>query len=230
MVSFKSKQIINECTLGEVLASRRNSYTISINQVERAIKISKDYLLWLEKGEYSLLPGEVYVKNFIKAYGSYLGLDIQELLELYKRERDVYSNTHYRRRHIIRRPIKFLTQLSFLSTPKIARNTIIAIAVFVFLLYLGIKVEAIMRPPELLVANPAQDILTDAKFLDVKGTTLPGSQVTINGEPVSVNEDGSFLEKINLSEGINEIRIHAKRDHSKENIVVRRVVVKEAEN
>ena len=105
----------------------------------------------------------------------------------------------------------------------------VSCVVFIAMLYLGFKVEAIIRPPELFVTTPASDILVDGKYIEVQGITEEESVVTINGQDVLVNTDGSFSERINLSNGINEIVVTARKNHSKENTILRKVVVREKE-
>ncbi len=58
---------------------------IDINEVERRTKIRAKYLRALENEEWDLLPGEVYVKSFLRTYGDFLGLDSRQLMDDYKR-------------------------------------------------------------------------------------------------------------------------------------------------
>lgn len=58
---------------------------IDINEVETRTKIRAKYLRAIENEEWSLLPGDVYVKSFLRTYGDYLGLDSRQLIDDYKR-------------------------------------------------------------------------------------------------------------------------------------------------
>jgi cytoskeletal protein RodZ len=58
---------------------------IDINEVERRTKIRAKYLRAMENEEWDLLPGEVYVKSFLRTYGDFLGLDSRQLMDEYKR-------------------------------------------------------------------------------------------------------------------------------------------------
>ncbi len=58
---------------------------IDINEVEMRTKIRAKYLRAIENEEWDLLPGDVYVKSFLRTYGDYLGLDSRELLDEYRR-------------------------------------------------------------------------------------------------------------------------------------------------
>jgi cytoskeleton protein RodZ len=71
--------------IGATLREARMSAKIDINEVERRTKIRAKYLRALENEEWNLLPGEVYVKSFLRTYGDYLGLDSRQLIDDYKR-------------------------------------------------------------------------------------------------------------------------------------------------
>jgi cytoskeleton protein RodZ len=57
---------------------------IDINEVEVRTKIRAKYLRAMENEEWDLLPGEVYVKSFLRTYGEYLGLDTRQLIDDFK--------------------------------------------------------------------------------------------------------------------------------------------------
>jgi cytoskeletal protein RodZ len=71
-------------SLGEKLKTTRESKKLSYDQVGRETNIAIRYLEALEAEEFSKFPGEPYVLGFIRNYGEYLGLDVQELLSLYR--------------------------------------------------------------------------------------------------------------------------------------------------
>ncbi|MEA2411651.1 MAG: cytoskeleton protein RodZ [Thermoleophilaceae bacterium] len=57
---------------------------IDIAEVESATKIRAKYLRALENEEFGLLPGNTFVKTFMRTYAEYLGLDAQLLIEEYR--------------------------------------------------------------------------------------------------------------------------------------------------
>jgi cytoskeleton protein RodZ len=59
---------------------------IDIADVEAATKIRAKYLRALENEEFGLLPGNTFVKTFLRTYAEHLGLDPQLLLEEYRAE------------------------------------------------------------------------------------------------------------------------------------------------
>jgi cytoskeleton protein RodZ len=71
--------------IGATLREARMRAKIDINEVETRTKIRAKYLRAIENEEWSLLPGDVYVKSFLRTYGDYLGLDSRQLIDDYKR-------------------------------------------------------------------------------------------------------------------------------------------------
>jgi cytoskeletal protein RodZ len=71
-------------SLGEKLRAAREEKGISFDQISRETNIASRYLEALEAENFSGFPGEPYILGFLRNYGDYLGLDVQELLSLYR--------------------------------------------------------------------------------------------------------------------------------------------------
>lgn len=71
-------------TVGEALRAEREKKGLSIQDIEKATSIRALYLNAIEDGNYSVAPGEVYVKGFIRNYANFLGLDPQQMIDLYR--------------------------------------------------------------------------------------------------------------------------------------------------
>src|ERR1700691_2306356 len=67
--------------IGATLREARMRAHIDITEVETRTKIRAKYLRAMENEEWDLLPGEVYVKSFLRTYGEYLGLDTRQLVD-----------------------------------------------------------------------------------------------------------------------------------------------------
>jgi cytoskeleton protein RodZ len=71
--------------IGARLREARMHLRIDINEVEVRTKIRAKYLRAMENEEWDLLPGDVYVRSFLRTYGDFLGLDSRELVDDYRR-------------------------------------------------------------------------------------------------------------------------------------------------
>ncbi len=72
-------------TLGELLRKERERKGLSLKDIENAVNIRVLYLNAIENGEYHIVPGEVYLKGFIRNYANYLGLNGAEIVDLYRK-------------------------------------------------------------------------------------------------------------------------------------------------
>ncbi|ABS22670.1 helix-turn-helix domain-containing protein [Bacillus cytotoxicus] len=70
--------------LGQKLKEAREAKGLSIDQLHEITKIQKRYLVTIEEGDYSILPGTFYVRAFIKQYADAVGLNGEELLVEYQ--------------------------------------------------------------------------------------------------------------------------------------------------
>jgi cytoskeletal protein RodZ len=73
--------------LGDMLRDARESRGVSLPEAERATKIRLKYLAALEDENISSLPSPVYARGFLRNYAVYLGLDADEVLELFEESR-----------------------------------------------------------------------------------------------------------------------------------------------
>ncbi len=72
--------------LGNLLKKAREQRGYSLDDIQEMTKIRKRYLEAIEEGEYKVLPGNFYVRAFVKNYAETVGLDAEEVLRLYQRD------------------------------------------------------------------------------------------------------------------------------------------------
>jgi hypothetical protein len=70
-------------TLGQYLREAREVRRIDLRDAAQQTRISINYLAALEKEDFARLPGEVFVKGFLKNYGKFLHLDEAEVMQRY---------------------------------------------------------------------------------------------------------------------------------------------------
>ena len=72
--------------LGARLKEARVSKGYSLDDLQEITKIQKRYLVGIEEGNYTIMPGSFYVRAFIKQYAEAVGLDADLLLEEYQKD------------------------------------------------------------------------------------------------------------------------------------------------
>ncbi|MFW6368231.1 MAG: helix-turn-helix domain-containing protein [Spirochaetota bacterium] len=71
-------------SIAEKLRNAREEKGYSLEQVARDTHIAKRYITAMESEDFSVFPGEPYVIGFLKNYSSYLGLNPNEVVNLYR--------------------------------------------------------------------------------------------------------------------------------------------------
>lgn len=72
--------------LGSRLKEARERKDLSLDDLQQITKIQKRYLVGIEEGNYSVMPGKFYVRAFIKQYAEAVGLNPEEIFEEFKSE------------------------------------------------------------------------------------------------------------------------------------------------
>ena len=75
--------------LGERLKGERERRGVALEQVHASTKIQKRYLEALEAQDWDVFPGAVFAQGYLRTYAQYLGLDPQQILKAYARERRI---------------------------------------------------------------------------------------------------------------------------------------------
>ena len=91
MIAF-SKKKIEVKTLGERLKNIRERANISIEEISKVTKINKKYLEYIENDDYFNLPSDVYVRGFLRSYSNFLGIEAEDVIRIYKKEKEIQLN------------------------------------------------------------------------------------------------------------------------------------------
>jgi cytoskeletal protein RodZ len=213
-------------TLGEKLAKKRAALGYDLKEAERATRIRAKYIEFLEAGRFEKLPPDVYVQGFLKNYSTFLKLDSDKVIRLYKKERGIRENV---KKAVMPSPKKTSKKL---KAPKVVitpTRLLISSAIFGTLLvlaYLGWQISILAAPPKLEVKSPTDNIKVEGDSLVVEGKTDAGADVFINDVSIGVDPDGNFKEKISLQEGLNLVKVSAKNKMNKTTQTTKTVLAK----
>jgi cytoskeletal protein RodZ len=203
-------------SLPERLLAAREHKGVDLYRAERDTKIRARYLGALESGEYAELPGSVYTKGFLRNYALYLGLDPEDVIRQWRRER---GDTFVPAEPVLAvpRPLEAPRQgLTF--SPVIVIAALLTILIGVFAVYIGIQLVRFAKPPTIAVTTPATavvDVSEDTTQFTLKGTSTGNATITITEagreEPQRVSADatGRWTADVPLRRGRNEFTISA---------------------
>jgi cytoskeletal protein RodZ len=213
MSRFEKKQLRRSQTLADKLKKHRLEQGLTLAEVASRTKISLKYLEILEAGNYQNLPGEMYAKAWLKIYAKLLGLPTKELLFAYRVERSV--TTKIKNPEIKSKNKRFFNH-HFLS-PRLLKFTGIGLVMLILLAYLVWEINNIIAPPRVDIFQPSSNFRTTASTIIVVGKTEPEVSLMVNNELVLLDKNGNFSQTVNLAIGLNNLKISAKKKHSKIN-------------
>ncbi len=81
-------------TLGQYLRDARVAKGIDLRDAAQQTRISFNYLKALESEDFTKLPGEVFVKGFLKNYSRFLNLDEAEIMKRYAELKPKTESAH----------------------------------------------------------------------------------------------------------------------------------------
>jgi cytoskeletal protein RodZ len=199
--------------LPERLLAARERKGVDLYRAERDTKIRARYLAALERGDYRELPGAVYTKGFLRNYALYLGLDPDEVLLQWRRERGAPQEPA----PVISVPRPIAAPRRGLTfSPSLIVFALLVVFVAGFMAWLGFQLLRFSKPPTIAVTSPAVAVLEvdeDATSYLLEGTTIPGGSVTVKTADVEAraNADsaGQWELKVDLRRGENQFRITA---------------------
>lgn len=193
---------------GKILSEERIKGNITIEQVSQATKIRTNYIEAIENDNYSVFESMVYAKGFIKLYANYLKIDQNKVVALFRR----YTHEDIKESKIT--PISKLPTIIF--SQKLIIGIILSVFLFAVFIYVIIQFYNFQQPPTLVITYPQSEQVTiNNDKITISGYTDVGSQISINNEPVIVDERGYFSLDIGLSYGDNVIILKA---YSRDNI------------
>jgi cytoskeletal protein RodZ len=199
-------------SLPERLYDARERKGVDLYRAERDTKIRARYLGALERGDYRELPGAVYTKGFLRNYALYLGLDPDEILDQWRRERG--ESKEVTPVLAVPRPMAAPRQgLTF--SPSLVVFALLTIGVLAFGAYLGVQLLRFAKPPTIAVTDPAAAVVEvddSATNYILRGTSTAGATINIETpgrDPYSVTADtsGSWKADVELRRGRNEFQV-----------------------
>jgi len=208
-------------TIGETLKDERNKHRLRLEDLAKKTRIRASYLQALEENRFEDLPATTFVKGYIKTYAHVFGFDHQPLLAMLRRDYKESAKGRLIPREFIKPILKKRARKS-----SVTAVLVVLVAIFLSLFsYVGFQWYNLTKPPKLEVSLPKEQDIVSSKVV-VEGETLQDAIVTVNDQPVALQQDGSFkTEVIVPNEGISLFVIEAKDRRGKVSTVHRSVTV-----
>lgn len=204
-------------TAGDLLKEKRLLKELTLEQVEAKTKIKLEYLVALENSDFSLLPTSTFAKGFLRNYASFLHLNPDTIVAMFRRD-----FTENQVGEII--PRGLITPLG--TKPKFFTvNLILAsLATLAFLGFLAFQLVSWWSLPKLKLIQPENGD-TYGQKVTVKGTADPDATVAINGQLVILDSSGQFSLDLIFPAGTHSVMVEAKNRENKSTLVERSFTV-----
>ena len=206
--------------LGQLLFRQRTRRKLSLEDAARATKIKASFLTAIERGEYHKLPSPAYAKGFVLNYAIYLGLSKQEALALFKREFDEKRAYKVLPDSLTRKQNFPILRIKIQESLLVVGGLLLLLLGFLFFQY-----RSAFFAPMLTISSPKEGVVF-SKDVAIVGKTDADATVTVNNQPVSLNDHGEFTKNLTFFPGKTTITVKAKNRFGKETVVIRQVQIK----
>src|SRR3989344_2436805 len=206
--TFRRTEIGIYTTVSERLKHSRLERSLSLDQCAQSTDIQKKYLHAMEESRFDELPGEMYARAWIRRYAQLLGLDIEDLMISYTKERGIREKISRGSEQKAASPNAFSIWPWFTG-----KRVIILLVTLIIISYIGFLAYKTISPPEIAVDLPDRDFRTQENSIIIRGLTERGVLVSVNRQPVILGSEGTFEHELTLQDGLNTVTIEARKKH-----------------
>jgi len=192
----------NKISLGYILRKYRNKFGIDIDKLSHKISTEVDYIIALEKGNYKIFTSFNQALPIIRKLSYVLGLKYNSLVELYHKEYNTYISTKQNDNN---------TKL--VINYQIFKFAGVMMIGGIILSYLVLQVYQITYSPAINLDNNTLYQFYDKEEYKLTGNLSRASQLTLNGQKVTIKEDGDFEVFLNLRKGENRVELAVQKDN-----------------
>ncbi len=199
--------------LADRLSAAREAKGVDLLRAERETKIRRQYLAAMEQGNWNELPAGVYARGFLRNYAIYLGLDPDEVLAAWSRER---GEVPLEPSIVVPRPIE-APRRGIVLGPGIIVAALVTLGALAIIAYIGFQLLRFSEPPPLAVTDPptaVTEVPEETTSYTLRGTTVANGEVTIRAPGredlrVLAGGDGAWRTVIDLRRGENRFVVSA---------------------
>jgi len=187
-------------TVGQILKEARFKKGISLIKLENITKIKREFLIKIEKNDWNGLPELPVISGFVKNIANALDLSVNNINAVLRRD--------YPPKKLTINPTPDVGS-KFSWSPKLTFVVGIGILILFVLSYLGFEYIKFIKSPELEINSPKNnEIITDTK-VRVSGKTTTDVGLTINNQPIILDQEGNFVTEIQITKNTKELKFIA---------------------
>ncbi|KKR56181.1 MAG: hypothetical protein UU51_C0001G0013 [Microgenomates group bacterium GW2011_GWC1_41_20] len=196
----------------------RKEKKYSYGELEEITKIKSSFLTAIEKEDWQSLPSFPTVLGFIKSISSALDIDEKMTIAVLRRDYPPKKLNINPKPDISSKPA-WNPKLTFILG-------IVSVAV-VILGYLTFQYIKFTLPPKVDLVSPTEGQVVNGNSVLVFGSTDMDVKITVDNQPVLVDEEGKFSTDIEISSEATEVVIKAISRSGKETTIVRKISIQQ---
>ncbi len=197
------------------LNEKMKEHRLSPKQLSELSGISIKHIEAICRGRLEEAPAAPYLRGYLIALGRIMDFDGEAWWEKVKIDRSVANSG----------PTDTLPENRFLKSAYLRRWFIAGAVLLLILVYAGSRYTKILGEPGLAITNPKETSITtqNSDFI-LQGTLTDGDELSINGDNVPLQNDGSWEKELTLQPGVNILEVVAKKFLGRSVTETRRIV------
>ena len=185
-------------TVGQILKNARLKRNLTLQEVEKNIKIREKYIKALEENRWEIFPSRVYIIGVIKTYTSFLNLDTNKILAFFRRDYEKKEEINFKKK---------ISSFYLIPDSKRIFYGAILLIFFVLFFYFAWQFQKLISPPKITFLSPQKRYFLTEKKILIKAKVEKETIVNIFGERVYPNNEGVIEYELPLKKGENLLLI-----------------------
>lgn len=190
-------------TIGQTLKTARLKKGISLRKLENTTKIKKEFIVFLENSDWDSLPEYPVVSGFVKNIAHALDLSVDNTLAVLRRD---YPPIKVNKVNINPKPD---VEKKFTWSPKLTFALGVGLIILLVLGYLASEYYKFIQPPEVTIFEPKENQVLFLNNVQVSGKTTTDVTLTINNQPIILDQDGGFNINLEVNKDTKELKFRA---------------------
>lgn len=205
-------------TIGQIIENARKEKRYTFQKLEEITKIKSSFIESIENEKWQNLPSFPTILGFVKSVSQALDIDEKMAVAVLKRDYPPKKLNINPKPDISARPA---------WNPRLTFILGIGLVIILILGYLGFQYKKFISPPNVTVESPTEGQIIDGNSVLVFGLTDMDVKITVDNQPVLVDEDGKFSTNVEILPTTKEITIKAVSRSGKETTVTRKINVQQ---
>lgn len=204
-------------TVGAILKREREKQQLTLDDIEKNIKVRKKFLEAIERDDWTLFSSKIYITGVIKNYAKVLNLPQDKVLAFFRRE--------YAKKEVTGFQTKVPSKLLDSGTKKYLGLGIGALFML-FVVYFGYQVFQFLAPPDVEILLPKETSFKRTEKIKIMGKTESDAQIIIFGNRIYQNKEGVFVYDYPLKKGTNNLVVEVTGANGKKSTVSKTYILR----